>query len=186
MILKVYQTLYSFGRKQNIITKLLAQIYSTNHFRIHVGKATVNLKSKIYFSCVMGYTGNVISIFFTVYLLQQVSVVYNKGLVKFRNIVISNGTATLANGGCCKSCICSIIFNLCLMAFDGGNVCLINGNSTKVVTSQVAEMFIELRGTYEVSEILNYVLSIFVLQVLQYLFLINTKTKAIGKRVSTE
>ena len=163
MILKVYQTLYSFGRKLNVITKLFIQIYSTNHFRLQIGKATVNLSRKIIFTCVMGYTVNVISIFITVYLLQQVSVVYNKGLVKFRNIIISNDTTRLANGGCCKSCICSIVFNLCLMAFDGGNVCLINGNPTKVVTSQVSEMFVELRGTYEVSEILNYVLSIFVL-----------------------
>ena len=82
MILKVYQTLYSFGRKVNVLTKLFIQIYSTNHFRLQIGKATVNLSRKIIFTCVMGYTVNVISIFITVYLLQQVSVVYNKGYHK--------------------------------------------------------------------------------------------------------
>ena len=102
----------------------------------------------------MGYAGDVISIFIAIYLLQQVSIVHNRGLVKFWNIFISNGTAALANGNCSKSDNCSIVFDLCLMAYDGENVCLISGNSSGAVTSPFGEMLIKLSATYGVSEIL--------------------------------
>ena len=95
----------------------------------------------------MGYAGNVVNIFIAIYLVQQVSIVQLFSLVKFWNIIISNGTTVLTN----DDCNCSIVFSLCLMAFYGENVCLIRGNSSGAVTSPSGEMLVELKATYGVS-----------------------------------
>ena len=99
----------------------------------------------------MGYAGNMVNVFIAIYLIQQVSIVHNRGLVKFWNIIISNGTTVLTNGDCSKSGNCSIVFDLCLMAFYGENICLIRANTSGAVTSSSGEMLIELRATYGVS-----------------------------------
>jgi len=85
-----------------------------------------------------------------IFVLLFIKVVSNKGLMKIRNIEISENFSTLLSGKCCSNlCKCNVIFQVCLTPYNfKQEICIIKAMSDSIVTPDSNEVDVTFSSTY--------------------------------------
>lgn len=92
-----------------------------------------------------------------IFVLLFIKLVSNKGLMKIRNIEISENFRTLLSGKCCsKLCKCNVIFQVCLTPYNfEREICIIKAMSDSIMTPDSNEVDVTFSSTYSVSQLNN-------------------------------